>query len=279
MEHLLKKYGGINSLKKHLKFFFNKVCEEKRIKHYFFGINVDNVINDVINYKPFILPKPEHFYQAFPIQTSPVSIKVRIPVFEEVCRVLQKQLQTDMLVNWRDVPRMSHYIMDAAEESRCKSMDSGEKTSIASNFVTLEAINEILNYRSRGVHTEYEENGDLKLNRSWRITYPFYLHLSQSNKTITHYAKGYAREGVDESEILKILQVAKGKLPLFNLYLKKDARGIYIEMRHVSDYSAEGVPIRLFLVLLLSFSWRFEEVMALDKDQQLIHVVRDKVIQ
>ena len=39
-------------------------------------------------------------------------------------------------------------------------------------------------------------------------------------------------------------------------------------MRHLSDYSAEGIPIRLFLVLLLSFSWCFAEVMALDKDQQ-----------
>jgi len=277
MELLLKKCGGINSLKKQLRIFFNKVCEEKRIKHYFFGINVDNVINDVINYKIFILPKPEYLYQAFPIQTSPISIKVRIPVFEEVCRVLQKQLQTEMLVNWRDVPRISHFIMDATEETRCKSMDSGEKTSIASNLVTLEAINEILNHRSRAVHTEYEENGDLKLNRSWRITYPFFLHLSQANKTITLYAKGYAREGVDESEVLKILQAAKNKLPHFNLYLKKDSKGIYVEMCHTSDYSADGIPIRLFLVLLLSFSWRFEEVMALDKDQQLIHVVRDKV--
>jgi len=50
-------------------------------------------------------------------------------------------------------------------------------------------------------------------------------------------------------------------------------------MRHLSDYSAEGIPIRLFLVLLLSFSWRFEKIMALDKDQLLIHVVKDKVNQ
>ena len=66
MDALLKKYGGINNLKKHLKLFFNNVCEEKRIKHYFFGINVDNVINDVINYKIFILPKLEYMYLAFP---------------------------------------------------------------------------------------------------------------------------------------------------------------------------------------------------------------------
>jgi hypothetical protein len=277
MDALLKKYGGINNLKKHINLFFNIVCEEKRIKHYFFGIDVNNVINDVINYKIFMLPKLEYIYQTFPIQTSPISIKVRIPVFEEVCRVLQKQLQTEMLVNYRDVPRMSHYIMDAAEETRCKSMDSGERTSIASNLVSLEAINEILNHRSRAVRTEYEQNGDLKIDRSWRITYPFFLHLSQENKTFSLYAKGYAREGVDEIEIHKILKAAKDKLIHFNLNLKKDNKGLYIEMRHTSDYSADGIPIRLFLVLLLNFSWRFEEVMSLDKDFQMIHVLRDKL--
>jgi len=277
MDVLLKKYGGINNLKKHINLFFNIVCEEKRIKHYFFGIDVNNVINDVINYKIFMLPKLEYIYQTFPIQTSPISIKVRIPVFEEVCRVLQKQLQTEMLVNYRDVPRMSHYIMDAAEETRCKSMDSGERTSIASNLVSLEAINEILNHRSRAVRTEYEQNGDLKIDRSWRITYPFFLHLSQENKTFSLYAKGYAREGVDEIEIHKILKAAKDKLIHFNLNLKKDNKGLYIEMRHTSDYSADGIPIRLFLVLLLNFSWRFEEVMSLDKDFQMIHVLRDKL--
>jgi hypothetical protein len=277
MDQLLKKYGSINSFKKQLKTFFNIVCEENRIKHYFFGINVDSMVNDVVNYQMFILPKPEYSYQDFPIQTSPISIKVRIPVFEEVCRVLQKHLQTEMLVTWKDAPRLSHYIMEAAEETRCKSMDSGKRTSIATNLVSLETIKEILNHKSRAVHTEYEVNGDLKLNRSWQITYPFSLNWSQPNKTITLYAKGYAREGVDENEILKILEAAKNKLPLFNLYLKKDSKGIFIEMRHESDYSADGIPIRLFLVLILSFSWRFEEVMALDRDQQLIHLLRDKV--
>jgi len=277
MDDLLKKYGGINNLKKHIKLFYKNIIEEKRIKHYFFGINVENVINDVINYKSFILPKAQYVYESFPIQTSPSTIKVRIPVFEEVCRVLQIQLQTEMIVNFRDVPRMYHYIMDVIEETRCKSMDSGERTSIASNLVSLEAINEILNHKSREVRTFYEENGDLRIDKSWRVTYPFFLHLSKENKTITLYAKGYARLGVDESEILKILKAAKDKFVHFNLYLKKDNKGLYIEMRHTSDYSADGIPIRLFLVLLLNFSWRFEEVMSLDKDLQMIHVLRDKI--
>jgi hypothetical protein len=176
MDKLLKKYSDVKGLKKQIRIFSSKVSEENRIKHYFFGVNIENMISDVINYMVFILPKHEYVYQDFPIQTSPISIKVRIPVFEEVCRVLQKQLQIGMLVSWKDAQRMSHYVMEAVEENRCKSMDSGEKTSIPSNLVDLETINKILNHSSRGVHTKYEENGDLLLDRSWRITYPFFIN-------------------------------------------------------------------------------------------------------
>ena len=213
MEDLLKKYGGLANLKKHLNFFYKKVCEEKNIKHYFFGINVDNVINDVVNYRTFVLRKPDHLYRDFPAQTSPASIKVKIPVFEDVVKVLQLQMQNGMIVNWRDVPRYSHHVMDAIEETRCKSMDG----------------------------------------------------------------KGYGREGVAKEEIIKVAEAAKKKFPFFEFPIKQDANGTFIEMTHVADYSADGVPIRLFLTMLLNFGWRFDEVMALDKDQQMINVVRDKV--
>ncbi len=277
MEDLLKKYGGIANLKKHLNFFYKKVCEEKNVKHYFFGINVDNVINDVVNYRTFILRKPEHLYRDFPAQTSPASIKVKIPVFEDVVKILQIQMQDGMIVNWRDVPRYSHHVMDAIEETRCKSMDSDAPMSIKAGLVTIEALNEVLTDRKRQVRTEMQENGDLKLGQSWQIAYPFYLRLSTEAKTIMLIGKGYGRDGVSKEEIVKVAEAAKKKFPFFEFPIKEDADGTYIEMTHVADYSGDGVPIRLFLTMLINFGWRFEEVMALDKDQQMINVVRDKV--
>ena len=277
MEDLLKKYGGIANLKKHLNFFYKKVCEEKNVKHYFFGINVDNVINDVVNYRTFILRKPEHLYRDFPAQTSPASIKVKIPVFEDVVKILQIQMQDGMIVNWRDVPRYSHHVMDAIEETRCKSMDSDAPMSIKAGLVTIEALNEVLTDRKRQVRTEMQENGDLKLGKSWQIAYPFYLRLSTEAKTIMLIGKGYGRDGVSKEEIVKVAEAAKKKFPFFEFPIKEDADGTYIEMTHVADYSGDGVPIRLFLTMLINFGWRFEEVMALDKDQQMINVVRDKV--
>ena len=165
MEDLLKRYGGVANLKKHLNFFYKNVCEVKKIKHYFFGINVDNVINDVVNYRSFILRKPEHLYRDYPAQTSPTGIKVSIPVFEDVVKVLQIQMQTAMAVNWRDVPRFSHQVMDIVEETRCKSMDADVPMVIKPNLVTLDAIDAVLKDKKRQARTAKQENGDLKIER------------------------------------------------------------------------------------------------------------------
>ena len=96
-------------------------------------------------------------------------------------------------------------------------------------------------------------------------------------ETITLIGKGYAREGVAQEEIIKVAAAAKKKFPFFEFPIKEDEGGQYIEMTHIADYSEDGLPIRLFLTMLLNFGWRFDEVMALDKDQQMINVVRDKV--
>lgn len=277
MEDLLKKYGGIANLKKHLNFFYKKVCEEKNVKHYFFGINVENVINDVVNYRTFVLRKPDHLYRDYPIQSAPATIKVKIPVFEDVVKILQIQMQTGMIVNWRDVPRFSHHVMEAVEETRCKSMDSDMPMTVKPDLVTMQVLDEILTDRKRQVRTEMQENGDLKIDRSWQIVYPFFLRLSPENKSITLIGKGYAREGVPKEEVVKVADAAKKKFPFFEFPIKEDASGRYIEMSHTADYSPDGVPIRMFLTMLLNFGWRFDEVMALDKDQQMINVVRDKV--
>ena len=277
MEDLLKRYGGVANLKKHLNFFYKNVCEVKKIKHYFFGINVDNVITDVVNYRSFILRKPEHLYRDYPAQTSPASIKVSIPVFEDVVKVLQIQMQTAMQVNWRDVPRFSHHVMDAVEETRCKSMDSDAPMSIKPGLVTIQALDAILTDKKRLARTEMQENGDLKVEKSWQIAYPFYIRVTPESKTITLIGKGYGRDGVAKEEIVKVAEAAKKKFPFFEFPIKEDASGRYIEMSHTADYSADGVPIRLFLTMLLNFGWRFDEVMALDKDLQMINVVRDKM--
>jgi hypothetical protein len=273
MEVLIKIYGGIQNLKKNLYAFYEKVCEEKKVKHYFFGINIDHAIQDVINFRSFVMRKPEHLYGSSPQQTAPSSIKVRITVFEDVLNILQVQLQSGLKVNWRDAPRFAYHIMEIFEESRCKSMDSVRMT-LEPEFVTMHDVNSKLT--KLRIRTKLIENGDLMVFQGWGLAYPFSIHLSEAEKVIKLIGKGYAKQGTKDAEVLKVLEYAKSKFPFYEFNLKDDAEGKFIETSHNSDYSAAGIPVRLLITLSQNFSQRFEEVMALDKDQHLINLVRDK---
>jgi hypothetical protein len=273
MEDLIKIYGGIPNLKKNLYSFYEKVCEEKKVKHYFFGINIDHAIQDVINFRSFVMRKPEHLYGSSPQQTAPASIKVRIMVFEEVLNILQVQLQSGLKVNWKDAPRFAYHIMEIFEESRCKSMDSVRMT-LERDFVTTTEVNSILT--KLRIRTKLFENGDLMVYQGWGLAYPFVIKLSQEEKLIKLVGKGYTKQGTKDADGLKVLGDAKTKFPFYEFSLKEDAEGKFIETTHSADYSAAGIPVRLLLTLSQSFSQCFEEVMALDKNQHLINLVRDK---
>jgi len=272
MDDLIIKYGGIANLKKYLNLFYEKVCEEKKIKHYFFGINIEHAIQDVVNYRSFVMRKPEHLYSASPIQTAPSSIKVRIPVFEEVLKLLELVLQKEMKVAWQDVARFAHHIMEIFEESRCKSMDS-VKMSIESDFVSIDRVNLI--FTKKQVRTKILPNGDLMTFKGFGLEYPIHIQLLQKDKKIALIGKGYAREGVEIEKVEKVLKLAREKFPFYPLDIRQDETGRFIQTLHEADFSADGIPIRLFLSLAQNFSKRFEEVMALDKDEQLINLVRD----
>ena len=274
MEDLIKKYGGVANLKKHLNLFYEKVCEVKKLKHYFFGINIEHAIQDVINYSSFAMRRPEHLYNGAPLQTAPASIKVRIPVFEEVFQLLELQLQAKMQVHWKDVPRFAYHIMEIFEESKCKSMDN-VKMSIEPDFVSIERINQL--FTKKQVRTKILPNGDLLAFKGYGLEYPTYFKILPSDKKVALLGKAYAREGASTEDILKVLNAAKEKFFYLPFELKQDEEGRFIETMHVADFGPAGLPVRLLLQLAQDFSRRFEEVLALDKDERFINLVRDKV--
>lgn len=271
MEDLLKKYGGLPNLKKHLDFFYQKVCQERGIKHYFFGVNLDNVIKDQVNFRSFVMRKPEHMYRDLPTQVATVSIRVKPNVFEDVMKTLQAQLKI-MGVHWKEIPRMSHHIIEIAEETRSAPTDT-IKTIIDPALASLDILQKA--FAKKGLTSSVKATGELSLQVGNSVAYPIFIQLAASTKKITLVGRGYARAGVEVSDIQKIMDAAMTRFPFFALELKKDDEGMFIEGKHLIDYAGAGIPTRMLLNLVKEFSWRFEEVMAQDKDERLINLVRD----
>jgi hypothetical protein len=271
MEDLLKKYGGLPNLKKHLDFFYQKVCQERGIKHYFFGVNLDNVIKDQVNFRSFVMRKPEHMYRDLPMQIATVAIRVKPNVFEDVMKTLQAQLKI-MGVHWKEIPRMSHHIIEIAEETRSAPTDV-VKTTIDPALATLDILQKTL--AKKGLTSSIKATGELSISVGNSVAYPISLHLSPSAKKLTLIGRGYARQGVEWVEIQKVLDAAMTRFPFFPLEIKKDEDGVFIHSSHTIDYAGAGIPSRMLLNLVKEFSWRYEEVMYQDKDERLINLVRD----
>lgn len=253
MEDLLKKYGGLPNLKKHLDFFYQKVCQERGIKHYFFGVNLDNVIKDQVNFRSFVMRKPEHMYRDLPMQVATVSIRVKPNVFEDVMKTLQAQLKI-MGVHWKEIPRMSHHIIEIAEETRSAPTDT-VKTIIDPALASVDVLQKA--FTKKGLTCSVKETGELSLRAGNSVAYPISIQLNASSKQIVVLGRGYARAGVEGAEVQKIIDAAMTRFPFFALELKKDDEEMFIEAKHPVDYAGAGIPTRMLLNLVKEFSWRF----------------------
>ena len=62
--------------------FYNDVLEKKDIRHFFFGITLQKIIEDYFLYKDFVMTKPERYYKDMVMQTAPSAVQVKAPQFD-----------------------------------------------------------------------------------------------------------------------------------------------------------------------------------------------------
>ena len=276
MEDLIQKYGGLTKLTQHIQVFYDRVCDDKGVKHYFFGIKPRVLISDLTHYKSFAMQRPEHFYRDVPAQTSSPEARVNPHVFTEILKHLEKQLKT-MGVDWREIPRFAHHLVEMFDETRSQPADT-VKSVIPIELVSLDNLDKAL--QKKGVLTRQLESGALAISRSYNLAYPFELKLDLENKLICFIGKAYSCAGATLSdhvlidhELQKLLNLAHTRFPFLSLNINYDDEGCFLEMTQSFAYTTAGIPTRMLLNVAKDFSWRFAEVMALDKDKCLINVL------
>jgi hypothetical protein len=88
MHTLVNKYGGHAKLDQIITDFFTRICNERGLMHYFFNVPLKQVLADQQQLMPFVMRKPDIDCRAAPVQTAIRDINIRLPVFEDVLKVL-----------------------------------------------------------------------------------------------------------------------------------------------------------------------------------------------
>ncbi len=264
---LINKYGGEKTFKKWVTQFYEEVTAQRAMRHYFFNVPFDSLLNNQIEYGQFILKKTERGYREPPMQWAPNDIRVSPNVFDEVLITLENLMLKDKVVR-EDIPVFVWHILDLCEETRCQTVDT-KIMILKAVEINQETIKEM--YDKNKADARIEKNGEVFVTKG--LTYPIWNTLKAVDKTITLVGRAFANDPGRVKDMNEIKEKAALKVPFMTFKSYESEKVSFIYAEHKLSY-ASGIPVRLILKCAREFSTAFNEVLAADKDQVLKNLAR-----
>jgi hypothetical protein len=243
-----------------VKTFYNAVCEQKSIKHFFFGITLEKIFENMKIHGDFVVLKPEKYYRDTISQTAPSALQVTPNQFEDIYNCLREILKTQRFLK-KQIPKVASYIIENIEETRALIADS-EPNVLRSHEVTNEAICAMFN-KTRA-EARIDQHNDVFIPSGF--DYPFWTRVNPKTNEIIFGAQAFPiSSSVQSSQIQEISEQANAKLG--NFIMEVDTRtkhGPILFSLHKIKYS-DVVPKRMLIRAAREFSSAFETAVSLDK--------------
>jgi len=267
MHDLVKKYGGNPKLEEILTDFFKRISNERGLMHYVFNVPLKQVLADQIELMPYVMRKPDLDYRTPPVQTAIRDINIRIPVFEDVLKVLHLVLK-HAKIHYKDAPMMAMHIIEILEETRSRFSDTKK------SVYKLADINPTVLlsfYRTQGIMSEHNAVTDEILSmRGFGLAYPLFTRIDAKNNHIVLAARASAKDDVTLDEVQALAHLAKAKVSPLAFSAVTDEEGRPTLQATYAVPTQFDVPKRLLQRVTNQFTWRFEEALKVDKRFLLI---------
>ncbi|WP_310645124.1 hypothetical protein [Limnohabitans sp.] len=267
---LVNKYGGHAKLDQIITDFFTRISNERGLMHYFFNVPLKQVLADQVELMPFVMRKPDVDYRTAPVQTAIRDINVRLPVFEDVLKVLHLVLK-NAKVHYSEAPMMAMHIIEVIEETRSRFADTKKSVYKGADINTSVLLSF---YRTQGIMSEHHEvTGEIYSLHGFGLAYPLFTSIDATQNHIVLTARASARDAVALDEIQALAHMAKAKVTPLDFSAVTDESGWPTFQARYKVPTQYGVPKRLLQRVTNQFTWRFEEAMKLDTQLKLIDAV------
>lgn len=248
-----------------IKAFYDAVGEQKSIKHFFFGITLEKIFENMKIHGEFVVLKPEKYYRDIISQTAPSALQVTANQFEDIYNCLREILKKQRFLK-KQIPKVASYIIENIEETRALIADS-EPNVLRSYEVTNEAICAVFN-KTRA-QARIDKHNDVFVPSGF--DYPFWTRVNPKTNEIIFGAQAFpVSASVKSSEIQEISEQANSKLGNFMIEVDtRTAHGPILFSLHKIKYS-DVVPKRMLIRAAREFSSAFETAVSLDKNKYLL---------
>jgi hypothetical protein len=256
-------FGDKKEYEKIIKLFYEYVIEKRDIKHFFFEISINKILEDQFSYFPLIVNKPTRYYKEMVMQTAPTEIQVKVPQFDEILFVLR------MLLEKEGYPKAlvqiaSVNIIEIIEETRAQSADTTVK--VWKPFeINKELINDFFN--KNRTDSRIEKNGDVYISNGLQV--PTWTRVVAEKQKIIFIAQSFSASVSTPIEKFNALRDELNEKINYIKYQSRESKlGPVLFSRHEISYES-GIPSRMFMRAMRTFASNYESGIRLDTNELL----------
>ncbi|MSQ65509.1 MAG: hypothetical protein EXR37_04030 [Limnohabitans sp.] len=248
-----------------IELFYKDVLEKKDIRHFFFGLTTQRLIQDYHLFKSFVMAKPDRYYKDMIMQTAPSGVQIKAPQFDEVFITFQNVLRTAGFLK-SEISKLAVHILEVMEETRAQKADADHPKVWQSFEVNNQLVCDFFN--SNRTDARLEKNGDIYCTRGF--LYPFWTRVIPNTTQIILIGQAFPSSTMTPvEEVKKFCQQVNEKLTHQKFEVRETPGGFVFFARHSFSYK-NGVPVRLLLRCAKQFASNFEAAINMDNNQLLV---------
>jgi hypothetical protein len=248
-----------------MELFYKDVLEKKDIRHFFFGITLQKIIEDYHLFKDFVMPKPDRYYKEMVMQTAPSAVQVKAPQFDEIQIAFQNNLRLAGFLKV-EIPKLAVHALEVMEETRAQKADADSPKVWKPFEVTNQIVCDYFN--SNRTDARLEKNGDIYCSRGFM--YPFWVRVVPDSKQIIFIGQAFPTSTMTPvAEVQKLCDQVNERLTHQKFAVRETPNGPVLFARHSFSY-VNGVPVRMLLRAAKQFASSFEAAINMDTNQLMI---------
>ncbi len=242
--------------------FYDGVCGNDLVKHYFVLAKKSAVLQDMKRYWAYLTPKSALEYRRPATPSASVDIQLPDRQFSEIIQVMAKVCR-DRKVNPEHVPQLTHEILELIEETRSQTNDM-LPSKLAAREVGPQTLCDFL--KRHKIFAEVMPSKNLKIERG--LAHKVWLTIAPAQQQVIIEGRIYLKDTAFDDDIAAIIEKQGEQESFVKLRLVRDEGAQHLRERHVLSY-ANDIPMRMFARYLQRFSSDLDRVYAFDKEEIL----------
>jgi hypothetical protein len=259
---LLTSYVRKPEFEDFLNAFYDAVCENDMVKHYFFLAKKGVILQDMKKFGSYLTPKTSLDYRRPAAATASPDIQLPDKQIGEISQIMLKVFRAKKFPI-EDIPQLTHEILEMIDETRSQTNDTAVSI-LYPDEIDSENVYKFL--KKNKIDSEVMPSKALMAEKG--LAHKVWIYLDHDEKTISVEGKIFIKDIAFDDQIEEIIEKQNNRDSFVKIRLERNQGAQHLHERHVLPFR-NGIPMRLFVRYLNRFSRDIDQIYSTDSDDVL----------